>query len=356
MKLKNYLILLIVLSVLYLLQFTYFDYKYSSDLSRLENEVKHNIDRVNSTLSTFGSQLDSVERRSFVNIHKIPLPVVFCGDTLDYSNQLIREKLEREFYSLLGEQGQIQLYLKRSAKYFPMIERHLNHANLPDDLKFLAVHESALLPNIRSRSNAVGLWQFMRQTGQLYKLKINRYIDERRDPEKATMAAIKMLKDLYNIFESWPLVLAAYNGGFGRVRSSIKKNNSMSFVDLSLPEETKRYYFKIIVAKIILSQPEEFGYKFLENDYFRNPDNDEIHFTISKHRMSLTDIARVCGLTIAQFKTYNPQIISSYLPQGLYSIKIPAENYAVYLDNNYRKLEERGISFIRSGEDVHFSE
>jgi hypothetical protein len=110
------------------------------------------------------------------------------------------------------------------------------------------------------------------------------------------------------------------------------------------------------VAKIILSQPERFGYKFLENDYFRNPDNDEIHFTISKHRMSLTNIARVCGLTIAQFRTYNPQIISSYLPQGLYSIKIPAENYAVYLDNNYRKLEERGISFIRSGEDVHFSE
>ena len=189
MKIKNYLILLIVLSILYLLQFTYFYYKYFSELSRLENEVKHNIDWVNSTLSTFGSQLDSVERRSFVNIHKIPLPVVFCGDTLDYSNQLIREKLEREFYSLLGEQGQIQLYLKRSAKYFPMIERHLDDANLPDDLKFLAVHESALIPNIRSRSNAVGLWQFMRQTGQLYKLKINRYIDERRDPEKATMAA-----------------------------------------------------------------------------------------------------------------------------------------------------------------------
>jgi hypothetical protein len=196
----------------------------------------------------------------------------------------------------------------------------------------------------------------MRQTGQLYKLKINRYIDERRDPEKATMAAIRMLKDLYNIFESWPLVLAAYNGGFGRVRSSIKKNNSMSFVDLSLPEETKRYYFKIIVAKIILSQPESFGYKFLENDYFHNPDNDEIRFTISKQRTSLTNIAGVFGLSIAQFRTYNPQIISSYLPRGIYSIKIPTEKYAVYIDKNYRKLEEKGISFIRNEEDIHFSE
>ena len=90
----------------------------------------------------------------------------------------------------------------------------------------------------------------------------------------------------------------------------------MSFVDLSLPEETKRYYFKIIVVKIILSQPESFGYKFLENDYFHNPDNDEIHFTISKQRTSLINIAGVFGLTIAQFRTYNPQIISSYLQEA----------------------------------------
>jgi len=296
MEIKNYRQIIIFLLVLFLIQVVYFNYSYT----KLENGLTSNIEAVSDTVIRLKSELDLVQRRSFVNSHKIPLPVIFCGDTLDYSNQLVREKIEREFYSLLGEQGQTQLYLKRSAKYFPMIEKYLLEAGLPEDLKYLAVHESALLPSIRSRSNAVGLWQFIRQTGRLYRLRINRYIDERRDPEKATAAAMLMLKDLHNIFHSWPLVLAAYNGGMGRVRSSIKMHNSESFIDLSLPEETERYYFKIIAVKIVLSEPHTFGFELDENDFFSSGDKHKISFTVNENTMSLTEIAQTCGVTISK--------------------------------------------------------
>ena len=237
-----------------------------------------------------------------------------------------------------------------------MIERSLRAANLPDDLKYLAVHESALIPNIRSRSNAVGLWQFMRQTGRLYGLIINHYIDERRDPEKATSAATTMLKDLYNVFGSWSLVLAAYNSGMGRVRNSIQRCNSTSFVDLSLPEETERYYFKIITVKVILSQPEKFGYKFLKDDFFHSTDNQEIIFEVKRQRMYIDEIAKICGLTISQFKNMNPHVINSYLPQGNYYLKIPPENYAVYLINNEESLEKKGLNIFEVQGDTHLSE
>jgi len=169
---------------------------------------------------------------------------------------------------------------------------------------------------------------------------------------RTTAAATTMLKDLYNIFGSWPLVLASYNGGMGRVRNSMQRSNSTSFVDLSLPEETKRYYFKIVTVKIILSQPERFGYKFLKDDFFRSPDNHEIHFTVKKQRMYLTEIAKICGLTIAQFKNLNPQVINSYLPQGNYYLKIPPENYAVYLNNH----DNKELNFFKVQEDVPLSE
>ena len=274
--------------------------------------------------------LDLLNKRSFVNAQKIPLPVVFCGDTLDMANPFIRERVEREFYSLLGNQGQIQLYFKRTERYLPMIEMYLEAAQLPDDLKYIAVHESALIPGIRSRSNAVGLWQFMYHTGRLYRLKIDKYIDERRDPEKATQAAIRFLGDLYRHFESWPLSLAAYNSGQGRVRRSMKKQKTDEFIALSLPEETERYYFKIVATKIILSDPGKFGYDFANEDYFHVPSLVEVIFKIQRNQMHVEEMAAVFELDLISFKEFNPHIVLNYLPAGTFSLKIPEENYLVY--------------------------
>jgi hypothetical protein len=220
-----------------------------------------------------------------------------------------------------------------------MITSHLIEAALPEDLKYLAVHESALLPKIRSRSNAVGLWQFMYATGRLYKLKINRYIDERRNPEKATKAAVRFLGDLYKQFNSWPLVLAAYNGGQGRLSRSIKKHNSNSLIDLSLPEETERYYFKIVATKIIVSNAEDFGFSLDHDEYFATPEKEEIEFTIHENQMTLEEIASAFNMSIVALKEFNPQLRNTYLPQGKYELNLPVDKYLEYKEKeNGEKL------------------
>jgi hypothetical protein len=309
------------------------------ELRLSQNELDQKMDQLQSQLN----RLESAQGNNYVNAQKIPLPVIFCGDTLDMDNHFIRERVEREFYSLLGNQGQLQLYLKRTEKYLPMIEEHLRNSGLPEDLKYLSVHESALLPSIRSRSNAVGLWQFMYHTGRMYKLKINRYVDERRDPQKATMAAMRFIKDLHKRFENWPLVLAAYNGGQGRIQRSIKKQNSNSLIDLSLPQETERYYFKIVGTKIIISDPEMFGFKLEGIDFFPVTATEEIVFVIEESSMTLEEIASEFDLSLVALKEYNPQLINTHLIKGSHQLKIPVVNHAAYLERT-SALEHQIIS------------
>ncbi len=317
-KLNIFLILLLIVVIMFFFQ-AYHSFEKSEKLSDLEQEFQNMQLKID--------QLETINKRNFVNIQKVPVPLIFCGDTLDMENHFIRERVEREFYSLLGNQGQLQLYMKRTERYLPMITSHLEEAGLPEDLKYLAVHESALLPKIRSRSNAVGLWQFMYATGRLYKLKINRYIDERRDPEKATKAAVRFLGDLYKQFGHWPLVLAAYNGGQGRIQRSIKKQNSKSLIDLSLHEETERYYFKIVATKIILSQAEEFGFSMEDNDYFQTREKMEVDFTVDENKMTLEQIASIFDMSIVALKEFNPQLVNTHLLRGTYKLKVPVENY-----------------------------
>ena len=327
-KLNIFLILLLIVVIMFFFQ-AYYSFEKSEKLSDLEQEFQNMQLKID--------QLETINKRNFVNIQKVPVPLIFCGDTLDMENHFIRERVEREFYSLLGNQGQLQLYMKRTERYLPMITAYLEEAGLPEDLKYLAVHESALLPKIRSRSNAVGLWQFMYATGRLYKLKINRYIDERRDPKKATKAAVRFLGDLYTHFGHWPLVLAAYNGGQGRIQRSIKKQNSKSLIDLSLHEETERYYFKIVATKIILSQAEEFGFSMEGNDYFQTREKAEVDFTVDENQMTLEQIASIFDISIVALKEFNPQLVNTHLLRGTYKLKIPVENYV-----KYKEFEEEG--------------
>jgi hypothetical protein len=336
-KMNKYMSVLMFGLFLFVLQYLYFEYRFqrfTDEFYDTQYELGEQQESIEETVSEINQMMYTAQERSFVNTHRTPLPVVFCGDTLDNSDPLMRERIEREFFSMLNKQGQIQLYLKRSAKYFPMIEAYLRAAGLPDDLKYLAVHESALLPRIRSRSNAVGMWQFMRSTGRLYKLRINRYVDERRDPPQATAAAMRMLKDLYRQFKTWPLVLAAYNGGNNRVKRSLSEQNAETFFDLSLPEETERYYFKIVVTKIIVSQPQRFGFHLEENDLFQPVDITRLKLNVSDRSMPLDQVAEMCNLSLARFKDLNPQFIKSTLPPGSYSINIPSAEYAYFREKS----------------------
>jgi len=333
MKTKLHIIVLSsligVLLILYVIQYR----QYSEFIVRQNHLLGEKIDTLKNVISDLETRVFWAERSNNVSQHRLPDQIVFCNDTLDLRNAVIREKVEREFYSLLSKQGQIQLYLKRSLRYLPMIESKLRESGLPEDLKYLAIHESALLPKIRSRSNAVGLWQFMRSTGRLYRLKISRYVDERQDPVKSTDAAIWMLKDLYRKFEDWPLVLASYNGGVNRVQRNIRQQKTSDFIALSLPEETERYYFKIIATKLILGDPVSYGFIIDEDDYFYTPKTRSVDFSIYANQMSLEEIANIAGLDLPYFKHLNPQFINAFLPRGSYTFYIPGDTYPLFVKN-----------------------
>ncbi len=351
MRFKKYLVYLFGIVILSALQIVYLDYQFTRHTERLFDlnyQFGRQIEELNHRLDGIENRIVMVEKRSYVNSHSLPDLVTFCGDTLDLEDPVIRERLEREFYVLLGSQAQIQLYLKRQRRYLPMISRHLRQAGLPDDLKYLAVHESALLPNIKSRSSAVGIWQFMRSTGRLYKLKINSFVDERRDPEKASAAAMNFLKDLHGTFKNWPLAIAAYNAGMGRVRRNMKTQKTDNYFNLRLPEETERYYFKIVATKIILSDAEKYGFRMNENDYFETTPLKSVELKIVSSRMTLDEIAELCELPVSQFKQANPSFVRDFLPQGVYEIKIPQNHYPDFA-NNSRQLSKSEFTWGESG-------
>ena len=172
-----------------------------------------------------------------------------------------------EFYLNIFQHGQrkyFKRWLARSGKYLPYIQEKFHQAGLPRDLAYLAMIESGFNPSAYSRARAVGLWQFMKGTGRNYGLQINRWIDERRDPEKATMAAIAYLDALYSEFGDWYLAVASYNAGEGKIRKGIKRYKTRDFWQLArhrfLRLETKRYVPKLIAAILIAKEPAKYGF------------------------------------------------------------------------------------------------
>ena len=173
-----------------------------------------------------------------------PSNLEFCGEKVPLENFYIREAWEKEFLVTLARDYQNILYLKRSPKYFPLIESELASRNFPDDLKFLAVAESALREDIRSSAGAEGIWQFIPETGQRYGLRVDGEIDERKNFEKATPAALDYLEFLHEKFDSWTLAAAAYNAGENGIARRLGEQMVGDYYDLYLNEETSRYLFR----------------------------------------------------------------------------------------------------------------
>lgn len=220
-------------------------------------------------------------------------------------------------------------WLARSSRYVPYMQAELQKAGLPKDLAYLSMIESGFNQRACSRAQAVGLWQFMQATGRQYNLKVDDYLDERRDFEKSTAAAIAFLNDLYADFGDWHLAVAAYNAGAGRVRSGMNRYNVDNFWDLATKDhlhlETKRYVPKLIAAIIISKDPEKYG--FSQIDYAPPFIYDQI--TVGPG-LSLDALALISGSDVKMIKELNPQLRKAATPQNLgeYSVKIPAGSLA----------------------------
>ncbi|MBI4641028.1 MAG: transglycosylase SLT domain-containing protein [Candidatus Tectomicrobia bacterium] len=255
--------------------------------------------------------------------YKLPNQLDLCGQPVPLNHWELRERLEREFFLMLGDEGQTLLWLKRSRRYFPLIEKKLKEQGLPDDLKYVTIVESGLRATAYSSAGASGYWQFISSTGQRYGMDSNDWLDERRDIEKATDGAIKYLRDLYNLFRDWPLALAAYNAGEGRILKEMKAQRVSSYYELVLPQETERYVFRVVIAKLILSHPEKYGYHLDPEDYYQPIEFDTVFVGVPEGRLDLGVIADASGSYYREIKLLNPELKETSLPRGNYMIRIP---------------------------------
>ena len=266
--------------------------------------------------------LESIQFPSLISSVRISGAVDFCGEPVELENRGVRERLEKELLLTLWDRAQIVLWIKRSNRYFPIIEKMLKEHEMPQDLKYIAVAESALRPHAGSEKGAVGFWQFLKSSGRKYGLDINSEKDERRNIFRSTEAAIAYLKELYDILGSWTLAAAAYNMGEQGLLSEILAQKTRSYYHLYLSLETQRYLFRVISAKIILSDPETYGFRFTEKDLYPPLQFDRIKLECLQET-PISVIAEAGDTRFKVIKDLNPEIRGHFLAAGNHWILIP---------------------------------
>jgi membrane-bound lytic murein transglycosylase D len=275
--------------------------------------------------------------------YRLPQKVEFTGERVPLERRDIWERLDQEFLLYIGRPGQVMLWLKRMGKYMPLIEQRLQAYGLPDDLKYLAVVESSLLPTAVSSAGAGGLWQFIEGTGRRFDVDSNPFIDERMDVGKATNGALQYLRRLYNMFGDWPLALAAYNAGEQRVLDELREQGVSSYYDLALPTETEHFVYKIIAMKVILSNAKRYGIFVDEKEYYQLPEVESVTVRVNGNRLHLRTVAEAAGTTFAMVKQLNPQVRQRYLPRGVHQVYVPKGAGATFAQNFRETFEPEPV-------------
>jgi len=259
---------------------------------------------------------------SLVQSIQFPEDIIFCGTRIPLEDPQVKAMLEKEMLLALWDRPQVILWMKRAAKFFPHIQQILAKEQMPDDLKYVPVIESALRPHARSSANAVGYWQFLKSTGKRYGLRIDAHVDERRNIFTSTEAASRYLKKLFAQFNSFVLALSAYNMGEHGLAVEIDIQQTSNFFDLYLPLETQQYIYKIIAAKLILENPQKYGFDLAPADLY--PVFTFSQLNISSHKpLPLVLIAEAAGISFKTLKTMNPDIRGYYLSAGQTTLLVP---------------------------------
>ena len=267
--------------------------------------------------------------------------------SLEYDEEEL-EKWIKVYTTGQGKQ-RVKLALERSGKYSQMIKEVLKEYELPQELQYLPLIESLFNNNTVSRAKAVGLWQIMAHRGRALGLQINYWIDERKDPVKATRAAAKYLKQLYAMFNDWHLALAAYNRGEYGILRDLKFSNAPSTLEMSkrkaIPKETQNYVPQFIVAVKIAQNPQEYGF---EDINYQEP--DEYDIVLINKVIDLKVIAKCAETTVDVIKELNPALLAWCTPHGYknFELKLPLGSQSTFLENiNKEKDLNPSPGFVR---------
>ena len=268
---------------------------------------------------------------------KVPDIMVFAGDTIRFDRVDMRERMDRELIAFTYSHTNSLLMLKRSTRIFPQVEPLLAANGVPDDLKYLMAVESNVSETAVSVAGAAGLWQFMRDVGREFGLEVTATVDERYNIRKETEAACDYLKKSYARFGDWMTVAASYNGGVNGIARKREQQQQPKAMDLQLVEETSRYMFRILVAKMFFENPESFGFKLEADEYYPYIPPKQTVF-VSQSIDDLAEFAGRYGLSYAQLRRANPWLRDMKLAAKTgktYEILIPdldaEKNYFLHL-------------------------
>lgn len=232
----------------------------------------------------------------------VPESIDFAGEKVPLENFDVYENLEREILVATYFHSQTVQTLKRTKRYFPLIENILKNYNVPEDFKFLCIAESNLTQTV-SPKQAAGFWQLLESTAIEYGLEVNEKIDERYNIKKSTEAACKYLIDAYKQYGSWTLAAAAFNFGRRAIDNQIKLQKTKNYYDMYLNEETSRYIYRALAYKIIINNPEQYGFFISEEDYYKPLETTEI--CVDSTIRSLVNFANEVGTNYKLLRSLN---------------------------------------------------
>ena len=275
-------------------------------------------DNLKSAFKSYGN--DNLYR---VYALKTPENISFCDEEVPLELLDVRERLDRELLVNTYWQSNMLLLIKRSYRFFPLIEKILKEEDVPQDFKYLAVIESGL-ENVRSPKGAKGIWQIMSGTAREYGLEVNKNVDERYNLELSTRAACKYLKKAKDKFGSWTLAAAAYNRGIMGISRNLSRQKVENYYDLLLGRETSRYIFRILAVKEIMENANNYGFIFQENDLYKPYEIKKIE--IDTAISNITDFSKKMGINYKTMKLHNPWLLENHLnnkSRKKYIFKIP---------------------------------
>lgn len=333
----------------------YPDIENSQEYNELSRSVVEDYEKYIASIDEVGPESSIFALREKLNLDiekidlsKIKIPSMTIPETTIPLQ--INDLVEKNILFFMDKgRDHFERWLYLSGKYFPTISRIFKEEGVPEEMMYLSMMESGLNPSARSWAKAVGLWQFMKGTGKLYGLRGNYWYDERRDFEKATRAAARYLKDLYDEYNDWQLAIAGYNSGGGRINRGIRRSRSYDFWAMRryLPRETRNYVPQYIAVTLMSMNPEAYGFKGIPR-----ADSLVYEFVTVDDCVDLDVLAECAGTTAETLRELNPELIQWCTPPNYrgYKLRIPVSSSEVFLkkyaeipDNQKRQWAEHKI-------------